>query len=78
MTLAEDAPGEIMESGAFTEILGHYDSINCASKDVGQKSFYNSCKMFYVLDRCLFARNRISAMSSSVIRHGQLAIFLTC
>ena len=53
--LADDAPGEIMESGAFTEILSHYDSINCASKDVGQRSFYNSCKMFYVLDWCLFA-----------------------
>lgn len=34
MMLSGEAPGEILESGAFTEILGHYDSINCASKDV--------------------------------------------
>ncbi|KAJ7514417.1 hypothetical protein O6H91_23G042900 [Diphasiastrum complanatum] len=29
-----EAPAEILESGALTEILGHYDSVNCANKDV--------------------------------------------
>eukprot|EP00897_Mesotaenium_endlicherianum_P008194 jgi/Mesen1/7402/ME000388S06619 len=29
-----EATAEVLESGAFTEILAHYDSISCASKDV--------------------------------------------
>ncbi|XP_024517218.1 probable ubiquitin carboxyl-terminal hydrolase FAF-X isoform X1 [Selaginella moellendorffii] len=28
-----EAPAEVLDSGALTEILGHYDSVNCASKD---------------------------------------------
>ncbi|GBG68280.1 hypothetical protein CBR_g2828 [Chara braunii] len=29
-----EVPAEVLESGAMTEILGHYHSVNCASKDV--------------------------------------------
>ncbi|KAH7405461.1 hypothetical protein KP509_15G071100 [Ceratopteris richardii] len=34
LMLLDEVPGEILESGAFAEILGHYDSIEFASKDV--------------------------------------------